>query len=78
LRINYNDLSQVGEIIDLKWMDIDQIKIIDTHNRIYPIIRAANKILRKKYKIQKIYEFNLFPDDYLQNYENDEKQSACS
>jgi 8-oxo-dGTP pyrophosphatase MutT (NUDIX family) len=61
-RINYNNISQIGEIIDLQWRDLAEIAMIDTDNRIFPVAEACNKILRKKYRIQKIYDLNLFGD----------------
>lgn len=58
--LNLSNLQQAGEIINIKWLDIDQIKILDSYNRLTPLIKIASKILRKKYHVGKMHNLNLF------------------
>lgn len=59
IKLNYNNIQQLSEVSKIEWMDLDKINLIDTNKKLYNLSKSANKMLRKKYKIQKVFELNL-------------------
>lgn len=45
--INFESQTQVDEISEIRWMDIDQIKFVDTSGRLFKFTRALFKRLKK-------------------------------
>jgi 8-oxo-dGTP pyrophosphatase MutT (NUDIX family) len=54
-KINYGDNSQLAEITDIRWMDSNQINIIDPTKKLFHFSKMVNKLLRKKYHL---FKFN--------------------
>lgn len=57
----YIDINDICEIDDCKWISINELSIMNIGNGIYTKMYNAEKYLRKKFKIKKAYEYNLFP-----------------
>lgn len=51
--------EQTAEISDMKWLDLDRIRIFCQTEKIIKLVQQANKIFRKKYKLQKLYCLNM-------------------
>lgn len=58
VNIDFNNQMQISEISGIDWFDIDKINVLDSPQIVH-VIKNANKILRKKYKIQKLFELDL-------------------
>lgn len=54
--------KQSPEISEAAWLDIDQINIVSKNEKLIKAIRTANKIFRKKCRIQKLHELDMFPE----------------
>jgi hypothetical protein len=54
-KLDYDNHLQISEVADLVWMDIDKIKVIGNNDRLLQIAKSINKMLRKKYKIKKLF-----------------------
>jgi 8-oxo-dGTP pyrophosphatase MutT (NUDIX family) len=52
LKLDYNNPQQITEVIGMQWMDLDKIRVIDTTNRFYPLLKTMFRVLRKKHKLK--------------------------
>ena len=57
-KINYFNDNQATEVSEVDWLSDDKIGLLKL-NKFLEIVKKAEKLLRSKYKIQKIYELNL-------------------
>lgn len=53
--------QQNPEISDMQWLDMDKIRILCQNPKIINLVKHANDIFRKKYKIQKLTELGMIP-----------------
>lgn len=53
--ISFKNTSQIAEIVNLEWVSIDQIKLLDKTGKLGNVIEPVFKRLKKHYKIQKYY-----------------------
>lgn len=51
VKINFNSKDQIEEIADIKWMNIDEIRLIDINKRLERFIRPIFNFMRKNVKI---------------------------
>lgn len=59
IKLNYASIQQMSEVSDIGWFDVDQIQLLDPSKKLYQFVKGINKILRKRYKIRKVFELNL-------------------
>lgn len=59
LRANYNVPQQISEIIDVQWIDLAKLRIIDPSGRLYVFIRSMMRQLRHKFKLKRLTELEL-------------------
>jgi len=59
VKLQYDNIQQLSEVSRIDWMDIDKVNIIDQSGKLYSFLKNINKLLRKRYKIQKLTELNL-------------------
>lgn len=50
-RINFKDRRQITEISDIKWMSLEEIKLIDQTKRFSTLVSGIFKVLRSRYKL---------------------------
>ena len=51
--VNYLDKRQVSEVIEIKWMSLDEIKFVDYTHRFANLAERVFKLLVKRYKLPK-------------------------
>lgn len=57
--LNYYNTSQISEISDISWFDLDKISTLNFSNNTFDTLKKVNKILRTKYKIAKLTKLKL-------------------
>lgn len=57
--INFESRRQTSEIVDVKWMGLDELKFLDQSNRFYTLVNNCFKILRTNYRLPKLAELSL-------------------
>lgn len=50
LRVDYAKSHQHTEVMDLRWVGLQELRVLDTYERLHPFLKAVTAIL-KKYKI---------------------------
>lgn len=67
---NYN---QTVEIANIGWFDLDMLKIISVRTQIIEAAKKVNKIMRKKYQIQKLSELGFYPSVFMHEYSEEDQ-----
>jgi 8-oxo-dGTP pyrophosphatase MutT (NUDIX family) len=52
LRIEYSRSYQHSEVIDLRWMGLQEISVVDTYQRLYRFLKSATNLLKKKHRLK--------------------------
>jgi 8-oxo-dGTP pyrophosphatase MutT (NUDIX family) len=59
LKSNYNIPQQVSEVIDIQWIDLNKLHIIDPCGRLHGLVRSMMRALRHKFKLKRLTELSL-------------------
>lgn len=59
LRIDYSNNQQVAEAIDIRYIPLNELGTLDVNKRLQTLTWNLSRILRKTYKIHKIYTLGL-------------------
>jgi hypothetical protein len=57
-KVLFNNKQQISEVVNMAWMNLDQIKNIDNNN-LYNFAKVTFKLLKKKEKIGKLARLGL-------------------
>ena len=57
--IHFRDNQQISEVVDIQWMSLDQIKIIDIEKNLHSIMQIIFKLLKKKKHVGKLSKLGL-------------------
>jgi 8-oxo-dGTP pyrophosphatase MutT (NUDIX family) len=52
--VRFHHRQQIAEVVDVKWMCLDEVKIVDPDNMLYNFVKICFKLLKKKKKIGKL------------------------
>lgn len=59
LYLNYLDRRQVSEVTEVKWMTLDELKIVDYTGRFHSIARRIFRLLVKRYRLPKMTKLGM-------------------
>jgi len=52
--VRFHHRQQISEVVDVKWMCLDEVRIVDCDNMLYNFVKICFKLLKKKKKIGKL------------------------
>lgn len=56
-RINFRDKRQILEIVDVKWMNLDELRRLDQTGRFTDLAERLFKLIKTRYKLSKIKKY---------------------
>jgi 8-oxo-dGTP pyrophosphatase MutT (NUDIX family) len=58
-RLNFANHHQLLEVIDVQWINLEELKFLDQSKRFYTTVNNIFKMLRSQYNIPKLTELNM-------------------